>query len=287
MDNNETLEVMDQSMDADLDAAWGDDEETAQDPVETPAEAPKAETPAEPQQKEEAPAQEEPKAADQPRMFTLKNRDETRQVYESDLIAMAQKGWDYDTVRQERDQLRQYRNEADPAYALVKDYAKRAGFGDNVPAYLDFCREQELRATGKTETEAKNIVAQEKREADLVKREQAVSVKEQQQTSEAQRAQQAAEMRRRNIQEFFAAYPNVKPDTIPQEVWAEVAKGVSLTNAYTMHENRRLQAEYAKLQADLAAERQNKVNQASAPGSLGGNTVTEQDELDRIWAEDD
>lgn len=278
MDNNETLEVMEQSVDADLDAAWGDDEGTKQDPVETPTEASKAETTAEPQQKEEAPKQEEPKAADQPRMFTLKNRDETRQVSESDLIAMAQKGWDYDTVRQERDQLRQYRGEADPALALVKDYAARMGM--TVPQYIDHCRKEELKSKGMTEQQAAYEVQQQNREAALRSREQAVSVKEQQQTSAAQQAQQAAALRRKNIQDFFAVYPNVKPDTIPQEVWAEVAKGISLTNAYTMHENRRLQAE-------LAAERQNKANQASAPGSLGGNNVTEQDELDRIWAEED
>lgn len=273
MDNE--LEVMEQ--DTAIDTAWEDDDFTAaKDPAEESAAQPTAETPAAEQKQETTPTVQE--QADQPRMFTLKNRDETRQVSESDLIAMAQKGWDYDTVRQERDQLRQYRSEADPALALIKEYANRLSM--TVPQYIDHCRKEELKSKGMTEQQAAYEIQQQNREADLRSREQALNAKEQQQTSVAQRAQQAAADRRKAIQDFYAAYPNVKPNEIPQEVWAEVAKGTSLTNAYTMHENRRLQAE-------LAAERQNKTNQASAPGSLGGNNVTDQDELDRIWAEDD
>lgn len=267
------------NQDAMLDAIWeNDDLPAAQDPAPESEPGPGAE-PAEQTQEPSTDTNGQP-AADQPRTFTLKNRDETREVSENDLIAMAQKGWDYDTVREERDQLRQYRSEAEPAYALVKDYAKRAGFGDNIPAYLDFCREQELRQGGKTEAEAKTIVAQEKREADLAKRERVIAEKEQQQTSVARQQEEAAQARQRDIQAFYKIYPGVDPKTIPAEVWAAVRGGDTLTNAYTMHENRRLQAE-------LAAERQNKSNHASAPGSLGGNSVTEKDEIDRIWDDDD
>ena len=42
-----------------------------------------------------------------------------------------------------------------------------------------------------------------------------------------------------------------------------------------------------RFSAELAAERQNKANLAKTPGSLSGNSVTEADEIDRIWAEDD
>ena len=274
----ENNEVMSNEVnDMEINNAWDDGEGVSGAP-ETPAAEPKAETPPPAENAEQKPAEGQQAQADQPELFTLKNRDETRQVSKEDLIAMAQKGWDYDTVRTERDQLRQYRQEADPALTLVKDYAVRMNM--TVPQYLDYCREQELRAGGKTETEAKNIIAQEKREADLTKREQAVEQKEKAQTSAEEKAKQAAQARMQTVQEFTRAYPNVDPKTIPQEVWADAAKGISLTNAYTMYENRRLQAE-------LAAERQNKTNKASAPGSLGGNTVTEADEIDRLWAEDD
>lgn len=270
---NTTMAVQDN----DIDAEWGDDEGvTATDPVETAPETPAAETPAENQQQE--PSTETQDQADQPKMYTLKNRDETRQVSETDLIAMAQKGWDYDTVRTERDQLRQYRSEADPALSLVKGYAARMGM--SVPLYLDYCRQQELMSQGMTEQAAKTHIGMEKKDAELTARENALKAQEAAQTSAAARAQEAAANRQKDIQAFYKAYPGVDPKTIPQEVWAAVSKGETLTVAYTMYENRRLQAE-------LAAEKQNKTNQASAPGSLGGNSVTEQDEIDRMWAEDD
>ena len=84
--------------------------------------------------------------ADQPETFILKNREETRQLTRDEVIAMAQKGWDYDHIREERDQLRQFRQEADPALQLVKTYAERNGM--DIPQYLDFCRKQELLAQG-------------------------------------------------------------------------------------------------------------------------------------------
>ena len=63
-------------------------------------------------------------------------------------------------------------------------------------------------------------------------------------------------------------------------MWAAVQAGQTLTNAYTMHENKRLQAE-------IAAMKQNEKNKAKSPGSLGGNSGKEMDEIDRLWAEDD
>ena len=94
------------------------------------------------------------------------------------------------------------------------------------------------------------------------------------------RAMEAQQARQRDIQSFYAAYPGVDPKSIPQEVWAEVQAGQTLTNAYTMHENKRLQAE-------IAAMKQNEKNKAKSPGSLGGNSGKEMDEIDRLWAEDD
>ena len=98
-DENEGLEGCDDAMEA----AWEE---------ETPCAV------------EEEPAQEEQGQADQPELFTLKNRDEIRQVTREELIAMAQKGWDYDNVRQERDQLRQYRQAVEQVKVPLKPIPK-------------------------------------------------------------------------------------------------------------------------------------------------------------------
>lgn len=274
---SENTEVMEQQVaDADIDSAWADDESTVQVPTGEHADQPTAENPAAAPQ-DPPPAQEQPKA-DPPELFTLKNRDETRQVTRDELVAMAQKGWDYDTVRQERDQLRQYRQEADPALELVKGYAQRNGM--SVGDYLDFCRKQELMRGGLSEQDAVTKLGMEKERAELDARQADIKAKEEQQTSNLRKAQEAAQARQKDIEAFYKIYPGVDPKTIPQEVWAAVKNGDTLTNAYTMHENKRLTAE-------LAAERQNKANQAKSPGSLGGNSGPEMDEIDRIWAEDD
>lgn len=85
---------------------------------------------------DESPAEAEQgeKQADQPELFTLKNRDETRQVTRQELIAMAQKGWDYDKVRQERDQLRQYRQAMEQIRPPVKAIPKAEELSRRVKA---------------------------------------------------------------------------------------------------------------------------------------------------------
>lgn len=278
--NTENEVMATDTLDVELDSAWGDGEDGFE-AAETPETEPVTEEPA----KEENGAQEAEKGentANQPETFTLKNKIlGDRQVTKDEYDAFAQKGYDYDRVQQERDQLREYKKVADPAYVAIKEYAKRAGFGENIAGFLDALREQELRQSGKTEAEAKNIVAQEKREADLVEREKAVAAKEEAQTSAAKAEQDARERQQKDVESFYRAYPNVKADEIPKEVWDAVFNGVAdLTTAYTMYDNRRLQAE-------LAAERKNKENKAIAPGSLSANPVGEQDDIDRIWAEDD
>lgn len=278
-ENNETMEIMD----ADIDAEWDDAEGTPETPV-TSEPAPKEETPAEPEKAPES-APEEPEKAEAPELFTLKRMGETRQVNRDDLISMAQKGWDYDAVKQERDQLRQYRQEADPALELVKLYAKQNGM--EVAQYLDWCHKQDFMRQGMTEQDAQNRVNMDKERAELDRRQAAITAQEQAQTSAQTQAAQRQERIRADIASFNRAYPNVDPKSISKEVWDAVQQGESLTNAYTMSENKRLQAELAAKQQELDAERQNKANQAKTPGSLGGNVAAELDEIDRLWGEDD
>ena len=250
MNENENITVNE----ADIDAAWAEDDgpgtetgapeqadqsDSAQQQAadQQPA-APEAEEPAEAQKGAEEP-KEQP--ADQSELFTLQYRGEQIQVTRDEVITLAQKGRDYDTVRQERDQLRQYRQEADPALSLVKSYAQRNGL--SVEQYIDTVRKQELLIAAQTQ------------------------------------ARQAA--RKQGMVDFLRAYPDVKAQDIPREVWDRVARGESLTAAYTMHRNQQLEAE-------LAAERQNKQNQGRTTGSLSAQREgAGQSEIDKWWYEDD
>ena len=60
-----------------------------------------------------------------------------------------------------------------------------------------------------------------------------------------------------------------------------MARGESLTAAYTMHRNQQLEAE-------LAAERQNKQNQERTTGPLSAQREGDgKSEIDKWWYEDD
>lgn len=264
-ENTEPMEMTEEQ----VNAAW-DETDAADQPAE-----PEQTTEQPPEKAEE---QAEAKPADQPELFTIKNREETRQVTRDELVSMAQKGWDYDRVRQERDQLRTYRQEADPALELVKSYAQRSGM--SVPDYLDFCRKQELMASGMSQQDAERKVSFEKERADLDRQRAELNEFLQKKDSIKQQAMQAQQARQRDIQQFYAAYPKVDPKSIPQEVWAAVRGGDTLTNAYTRYENQLLQAE-------ISALKQNEKNKHRSPGSLSSNSGKEMDEIDRIWAEDD
>lgn len=173
----------------------------------------------------------ESRPGDGDELFTLKNRGETRQVTRQELIAMAQKGWDYDSVRQERDQLRQYRQAVEQVRATIGESRTPGG----APA-----------APG-----AENLIRRVR-----------------------------AGARRQDMERFMQAYPTVKAEEIPREVWGQVAKGVPLVSAYAMHENQRLRAQ-------LKAQQQDQLNRARTPGALGRSIGGELDEIDRMWTQDD
>lgn len=67
--------------------------------------------------------------------------------------------------------------------------------------------------------------------------------------------------------EFLEAYPNVKPEEVPVEVWQEVAKGRNLLDAYIRYENQKLKAEMAKFQQQQQNQQANQTNAASSTGS--------------------
>lgn len=280
MDENNSMLAID---DAEIDAAWND--EAPADPPETPVQA--EEAPAQEntqdaggeQENEEAPEQAQEAPADPPELFTVKNRDETRQVTREELVTMAQKGWDYDHVRAERDQLRQYQDEANPALELVRAYAQRNNM--SVEDYVDYCRREELMAQGVNEQTAAAQVAMEKQQAVLRMQQEQLAQQQAQRDAAAVQEKQKAEQRKQDMAAFLSAYPGVKGDEIPREVWEKVAGGVSLVQAYTMHRNQQLEAE-------IAAMKQNEKNQQTTTGSLAASNEGEsRSEIDKWWYEDD
>lgn len=273
--------------DAELDTAWDreDDDFDAADEAQTAeADQPKAEQqPADQPTATETntdPAKQEgeQQPADQPELFDIVYRGQKEQLTREQAIPLIQKGRDYDTVRTERDQLKAEAEANAGAIELVKAYAQRMGM--EVPQYLDWVRKQDLMRSGMDEKSADQTIQMEKRQAELDAQEARINAQKTQQDAVLQQNQAMQEARRKDLQDFLKVYPTCDPKTIPKEVWEKVSQGVGLTAAYTMHENQRLQAE-------LEAERQNKVNRQRTPGGLSGNSGAELDEIDRYWNNDD
>ena len=73
---------------------------------------------------------------------------------------------------------------------------------------------------------------------------------------------------RRELDEFRTAYPKVElSEELLGKLMPDVATGKSLTDAYRSYEAAQKDSRIAELERQLAAEKQNKENRASSPGS--------------------
>jgi hypothetical protein len=79
-----------------------------------------------------------------------------------------------------------------------------------------------------------------------------------------------AEQEKAEYQAFIDTFPDVKPDTIPQSVWDDVAKGTRLVDAYTRHENQILKQQLAEAQKAKEIEQKNIENAEASTGSVSG-----------------
>jgi len=212
-------------------------------------------------EKQEAPdgAPAEGKGTQTSETFTLNYMGQARTVSRDEVTALAQQGMDYGRVRTERDALREYKAQTEPAMTLVQTMAQRSGM--TVEQYIDFCRAQELMAQGVNEPTARAQVALEKQQAAQKAQEAEAQAAQRRQEALVQKTRERTAARQRDMEAFLDAYPQVKPEAIPAEVWQAVKAGESLVTAYARYEN-------TQLRAQLAAQEQNKQNAARTPGSM-------------------
>ena len=216
--------------------------------------------------------------ADEPKMWTLRYMDADKQVSESEMITLAQKGMDYDRIRGKYD-------ESKPVMELFGSFAKQAGM--SIPDYVSFIRTQAKQASGMSEAEARRTVELEDREA-------AVSAKEAEEAQRQNGANQAAQARaaadaRRNadIAEFQRLFPDAAkdPKAIPQEVWACVQSGMSLVSAYSKYAVDQANAARQAAEQKAAASAQNQQNASRSTGSMqsAGESLASKDPFMEGW----
>lgn len=195
-----------------------------------------------------------------PRTWRLTHLGQQITANEADMVVLAQKGLDYDRIRDEYDA-------AKPIMALFRDFAGKAGM--DVPAYLARVRAQAKQAEGMSQEEALRAVDLEDREAVLRAKEEQDRV--QREAAEQEQARRQAEEARRqaDIREFLETFPEAAqdPQSIPQEVWAAVRSGRSLVGAYAAYAQNQAR-EAAEQAAAAAVQQQNLQNAERSAGSM-------------------
>lgn len=227
----------------------------------------------------EAQKQQQPAAESAaPKTWVLRHLDEAKTVNEQELTALAQKGMDYDRIRQGYDEFK-------PVMDLFSQFANKAGM--NTKDYIAYIRQEAKRASGMNAADAKRAVELEDREATVAARE-AADRERQQAQQRADAAKQTAEARRKaDIDEFMKTFPEAAKDPkgIPKEVWDDVKQGLSLVASYAKYQVAQAQSQAQKAQHDASAAQQNQKNGQRSTGSMksAGNESKNKDPFLEGW----
>lgn len=277
---------------------WDDitftDEELAGTEEETDESAPEAETPAD-QPAEEAKGEGEPEADEKAgaeektdQSFELKHLDETRTVDREEVIALAQKGMDYDRIREKYDAAKEilaWHEENQDSVRFLEELAKEQGM--SLSEMVDATRAQIMSNKTRQSLEVcKGIVANERKAAELERRQKAMESSAKEVTDQAK----AKEKMEADVKAFAAAYPEQAkdPNAIPKEVWDAVHQGETLVNAYRAYENRQLKEQLAKEKAEAEKRKQEEKNKARSTGSQkSAGQRSEMDAFDSAWYDGD
>ncbi|MBQ2383191.1 MAG: hypothetical protein II290_04040 [Oscillospiraceae bacterium] len=227
-------------------------EPEGQDPKQTDPEVPETE-PAEDAEPEgegdPEPVQTDTDPVPEPQVFTLKVNKEERQVSREEMIELAQKGADYDRVKE---QAKGQQEVMEVLSALAKEAQT------DIPGLMDSFRIGMLKKQGLSEDAARERLAREKAERE----------NEQLKANRQPPAETAAQRARREVEEFRQVYPKVElSDDLMKKLMSDVQEGKTLTEAYRKHEAAEKDAKIAELERQLEAEKQNRRNRAGSPGS--------------------
>ena len=220
--------------------------------------------------------EEQGEAADQ--LFTLKHLDSTYQVGKDQVIALAQKGLDYDRIRARADQ-------EISRLTVYEEFLKELAAPNNmtVDDLMDTTRANILaeKEGMDRETALQRVKLDRDRKA-LEAQRQSMNRQTEAGVMEAQRKDRM----KQSMDRFIQNHPDLNAKDIPQTVWQEFAAGKDLSDAYAIHEARQLRDKLESAERELETLRQNKSNQARTTGSqtdAGSRKETDQDWFDSAW----
>ena len=221
-------------------------------------------------------------------LFTLKHLDETKQVTRDEVIALAQKGMDYDRIRAKYADYDSVRERAETAEAELstlrehEDFLKEMADGRTVEELIDDVRATAL--AGKLnidhETALGRVRLDRERkqfEAEKSKAEKQEQAEQQRRQTQQQQSDAKEQWKKDCFLEFAKQYPAVDPKSISGDVWAAFGNGETLVSAYSrirLHE----------LESKQAAQKQEEENAKRSTGSRqSAGKANRQDEFEALW----
>lgn len=224
---------------------------------------------------EEKPAETETKdesKEDADQRFTLKHLDEVKEYSREEVVTLAQKGLDYDRIRQKLSEKETAEKQNKDVIAFVDELAKEQNLS-TAEFMLGYRAATMARKDNISIDDAKKRLQMQAKEKELDEREKALNEKVNEQAAEQTKREKA----QNEFKEFFKARPEVKADDIPKEVFQQAMNGVPLLTAYTAWEN-------AQLRAQLEAEKKNRENAERATGSTSSaGKKVKKDTFDDLW----
>lgn len=273
MEENEVLEAEVEEVSDDLgdvfDKAWDEDDtddgpigdDTSDEVEEGQPDDDHDETETEEEDKSEEPGAETEEAN---QLFKIKYNGNEEELTLDQMTELAQKGRNYDHVREERDNLR---GKSGRYESFLQKLADKAGV--SIDEQIDLTEamwlmdEEAEKGNSLTEAEALLRVQRNRNEV---------------QSEQETQAESKADL---EISRFMKAYPDVRAENIPKEVWDEVNQNEGdLLGAYQSWENRQLKAEIEKLKKEAHNER-NAQRSTGPRKSSGANKV--KDAFDEGW----
>jgi hypothetical protein len=206
--------------------------------------------------------------------FTLKHLSEVKTVGRDEVVALAQKGMDYDRIRGKYDEANAELAKSGDAAALVKELAALQGI--TAEQLIDAARVQMLVQKHGVQPE----YAIEQVGAMRDQRNGMEPAMRDKTPDEIAVERAFTEKRHNDISEFFAEYGiGIDPKSIPPEVWRSVESGKTLLSAYQAWELK-------KLRLESSASKKNAENKTRSAGSRQTAGYRQRDEITDSWYDD-
>ena len=185
--------------------------------------------------------------------FQLKVNKQQRLCSREEVIALAQKGADYDRVKQQLETSRKTVEQNRHIMDTLEDLADQEGV--SMDGLLERLRLEKMKKDGLSDVEARERLLRQRLE--------------QENRTLREQAGLAVPMRMgRDLEAFRQLYPQVElSGEILEGVLEDVRSGMSLTGAHQRYALAQKDAQIEALQQQLRAQQQNKQNLAASPGS--------------------